>query len=74
MVKPIKPIYKRWSPQLQAWQWGLMPEDFARVQAGYACEQCLEPFEHIVPKCYVCGHVNEHQVVALPSEWQKQGV
>lgn len=72
-VKPLKPIFKRWNNDLEAWQWGLSREDFVRVQAGYACEKCLEPFERLHLECPVCKHRNSHMVVDAPSEWRKQG-
>lgn len=72
MPVPLKPIFKRWNPDLESWQWGLNKEDFGRVQAGMACERCLEPFESFKLQCPVCKHMNSHIVIDQP-EWRKQG-
>jgi hypothetical protein len=72
MAEPIKPIYKKWNSEAQAWQWGLAPKDFMRVAAGYGCSRCLEPFEFWVARCPVCKleqpgfDVNDD----APSEWR----
>jgi len=73
VAEPIRPVYKMWNAELGAWQWGLTREDFARIQAGYGCAKCLEPFEHWVPVCYVCGEPNHAEPLATaPSYWQRQ--
>lgn len=35
--------------------WQLSPKDFARVRAGYACGNCLEPFTMYQAACHACG-------------------
>lgn len=70
-MKPITPIYSKHDGE--RWIFGLSEEDFARVQAGYACENCLEPFTMWVASCPVCKHENRHDVVPLPREWVRQG-
>ena len=73
MPEPINPIFKKWIPELGERQWGLTDSDFRRVQAGYACGVCLEPFVSWVPRCYVCGAENVPAFLDAPSEWAKQG-
>jgi predicted amidophosphoribosyltransferase len=72
-IKPIKPIFKRWNQERQCWQWGLGPEDFFQVMAGYACGRCLEPFPHWLPACPLCGEPTVPDPAELPDEWRKQG-
>jgi len=66
----LKPILKKWDRELEAWTWGLLPDDFMKVLNGYACGRCLEEFEFWVAKCPVCGEVNEPRHSELPSEWK----
>lgn len=66
----IKPIFSRWNPELDAWQWGLDKHDFGKIQAGYGCGRCLEDFQGMWrPVCPVCGNQTEVTVDA-PSEWR----
>lgn len=74
MAEPIVPLYKAWNAEEGHWQWGLSPEDYQRIQSGYGCGFCLEPFDFYVPVCYVCGEPNEVAApTPVPSEWRKQG-
>lgn len=74
MADPIIPIFKFWNAELGEWQWGLTPEDYHRVQNGYGCARCLEPFDYWVPTCYLCGQPNAAEPgVPVPAEWRKQG-
>jgi hypothetical protein len=67
----LKPVFKRWNPELKSWHWGLMPEDFQKVMEGYACARCLEEFEFFVARCPVCGEENFPATVPeTPSEWR----
>jgi len=72
-LKPLIPVFKKWNKEKQIWQWGLLPEDFYRVQAGYACGKCLEPFAHWLPACPLCGESTFPEYAELPPEWRKQG-
>jgi len=73
-VKPIKPVFAKYDFERDEWIWGLMPEDFKRLAAGYGCAHCLEPFAHWVPFCPVCKTPNAvANPIPTPSEWQKQG-
>jgi hypothetical protein len=73
VAKPIIPIYKEQHPVTGEWTFGLTPEDHARVEAGYACHRCLEPFEFWVPVCPVCREPQLHktglQIVKTPEGW-----
>jgi len=72
-LTPIKPVFKLWNAEQNCWQWGLAPEDFYRVMAGYACGKCLEVFNHWIPACYICGEPTPNQTPGeLPPEWRKQ--
>lgn len=74
MPAPLRPTFARWNREGGHWQWGLDPVTFARIEAGYGCGYCLEPFEHWVPVCYICGQPNEvTEPGPLPEEWKKQG-
>lgn len=67
MAEPILPVWKKWDPETNEWIFGLKPNDLARVEAGYACFNCLEPFEHWVAVCPVCRKEQDRiRVVAVP--------
>jgi hypothetical protein len=66
---PIKPIFARFDHAIDAWQWGLNPTDFDKVNQGYACGRCLEDFGGIhLLKCPVCGE-EQNLVMDAPPEW-----
>lgn len=74
MADPIKPVFQLWNNELGEWQWGLNPDDYMRVQSGYGCAKCLEPFEFWVAVCPVCGQPNvAEKEVPVPSFWKRQG-
>ena len=67
----IKPIYSKFDYRAGRWVFGLNPDDFGKVQSGYACGNCLEAFHGLWrPKCPVCGEENE-VVVDTPKEWRR---
>jgi hypothetical protein len=67
----IKPIYSKFDYAAERWVFGLSPEDFDRVQKGYACGNCLEDYNGIWrPSCPVCNKENEI-VVDTPTEWRR---
>lgn len=49
------------------------PEDYAKIQAGYACPRCWQEFAMILPKCPVCGadlrHNLDPHIVEYPEDW-----
>lgn len=72
MAEPIVPIWKKQDPDTGEWIFGLTPGDMARVEAGYACFRCLEPFEFWLAKCPVCGQSQQKTrtaIVATPEGW-----
>lgn len=74
MAEPFRPIYKLWNAEEGHWQWGLLRPDYERIQNGYGCGKCLEPFDYWVPRCYVCGELNTPAPdTPVPSQWVKQG-
>jgi hypothetical protein len=66
----LKPIYSKNDPRTGIWTWGLSPEDFMKIQAGYACGECLEEFPHWVSSCPVCKAPNVVQHAPTPEEWR----
>jgi hypothetical protein len=68
----LKPIFSRFDHERDHWQWGLGPEDFAKIMQGYACGRCLEDFNGIWrPFCPVCGEETAApEVMDAPSEWK----
>lgn len=68
----IKPVYSQYDYQQDRWLWGLLKDDFQKIQEGYACGKCLEDYNGVwVAACPVCGHPNEVQpVIQTPSEWR----
>lgn len=63
----LTPIYSKWDGS--RWIFGLNEDDFMKVQAGYACGNCLEDYHgKWLPKCPVCGATAQH-VDELPREW-----
>lgn len=70
----LKPLLKKWDVERQAWTWGLAPEDFQKVQEGYACSRCLEDFTvypYRVTECPVCKEPNIPAWAELPPEWRE---
>ena len=67
----LKPIFSRYNYGADHWQWGLKPDDFAKVTSGYACGRCLEDFSGVwYPACPVCGEETPlPKVVDIPPEW-----
>lgn len=73
MAEPIIPLWKKQDPDTGEWIFGLSPADAARVEAGYACPFCLEPFEFYVSACPVCGRPQEKVdgvILPTPVEWR----
>lgn len=70
----IKPLYRRYNDQANRWEFGLNGDDFAKVQGGYACGECLEDFQgEWKVKCPVCGHSTaggDRILFTLPEEWR----
>jgi hypothetical protein len=71
----IRPIYKT-QDEFGRWIFGLHPPDLAKVEAGFACHQCLEEFEVAgipvqLDKCNVCGASRQDHgaFVATPDGW-----
>jgi hypothetical protein len=53
----IKPIYSRFDYTKNRWEFALTPEDFEKVQQGYACGECLEDFMgEFKLVCPLCKH------------------
>jgi hypothetical protein len=69
VAKPILPVWKKMDPETGEWIFGLRPEDLARVEAGYACFNCLEPFEHWTPVCPVCQRAQDRIRVVKVEGW-----
>lgn len=79
MADPIVPVYKQIDSRTGRWTFGLRPADLAKVEAGFACLNCLEPFEIggipiKLDKCYVCGEVQlpDHPLFGIqpvPEGW-----
>jgi hypothetical protein len=70
----LKPLLKQWDHERQAWTWGLNPDDFKKVQAGYACSRCLEDFTfwpEIPRECPVCKEPNVPAWAELPPDWEQ---
>lgn len=66
----LKPIYAKYDHLEGAWTWGLAPDDFMRIQAGYACGECLEEFSHHVKVCPVCKNPVVPSFAPTPEEWK----
>lgn len=66
----IKPVFSRFSLELDHWQWGLKPDDFKKVNEGYACGRCLEEWEMWRPTCPVCLEPTPlPKIMDAPAEW-----
>jgi hypothetical protein len=55
----VKPLYSKFLFEEGHWQHGYLPEDFAKIVAGYACGQCGEDYNGLyLQRCPVCGFEN----------------
>jgi hypothetical protein len=66
----IQPILAKYDYEAERWIWGLSPEDFFKIQNGYACSRCLEEWKFWVAACPVCGEVNVPLSEDAPKEWK----
>lgn len=56
----LKPIYAQEDLRTGRMLWGLGPEDYRKVQQGYACPKCLEDYNGVyMISCPVCGHTRD---------------
>lgn len=73
----IKPLYSKYDHLANRWVFGLLQEDFDKVQQGYACGECLEDFQgEFKLICPVCRHSTaggDRVIVDTPSEWRGRG-
>ena len=67
----LKPIFARFDYVADRWIWGLGPEDFRKVQEGYACDRCLEEWTTWIPSCPVCGESNLPKFDEPRPEWKR---
>lgn len=71
----IKPHFSTFDPERNAWVFGLDQDDFEKVQAGYACGECLEDFNgEWKLRCPVCGSstaAGDRIIVDTPNEWKR---
>lgn len=68
----LKPIYSEVLPDGNI-LFGLTNEDLAKVEAGYACPQCLEDFRgKYLPVCPLCKHQRDisRDIVEAPPHWR----
>lgn len=71
----IRPIYaKERDDGKEGFVWGLGPADMAKIQAGYACSNCLEEFSlggmpTYLTTCPLCGH-SQFEAQDVP-EWDE---
>jgi len=70
----IKPVFSKFDWEHNRWDFGLTPDDFGKVQSGYACGECLEDFQgEWKIKCPVCGHSTkggDRILFDVPREWK----
>lgn len=67
----LKPIFSEVQPDGSV-LFGLTDEDLAKVQAGYACPNCLEDFRgKWLAKCPLCKHEFDvsRDIVDAPAYW-----
>lgn len=71
----IKPIYSEFDFEANRWLFGLEKDDFEKVQAGYACGECLEDFQGeyklVCPVCRASTAGGDKIILDTPSYWRR---